>query len=884
MRLRNCPDTLEPISESKRNTRENRRLVGRTEETRAIADVVRTTATGGQGRLLIIRGAPGAGKSALLDLLLREVEKQTPTTRLTCSPSDLELDYPDEGDLPGEAGRFGIGVDDANWAGETFRAWAAIKARAIEASGSLLALVDRSEEASGWIRELERLPGVVKIEPGALNPGDCAEIAGGLEEDPEGVKAMRETAGNPRLLTHYLSEGESGEPDTDLLDWVSHRLGRLEPGARAVAEAMAILGSSGTLAETEEVTGLGTSGALAAIDALERADFLERSSPPVLGPPLLRTAVRKTIPAGRRIRLQLAAAEATRRRDERIAASHLIEARPAGPSPESWVVPLLQGAAVKTRNAGQTGDSILVFRRLLEEQLSDEERFEALSALGEMEAERRDPAAVDHLAEASELASDPLVRGRLALVRGRALFHLIALEECSTVCRAAMADLPQEERELKLTLEATALDADALRGVRREHPAELREQVEAGATPGERLVLTHVLADQAATGSAPASEIREAGRRMIASGDLLAEFGANSPTYIYLGTALSWASAYEDVLKLTSEGLRRGKRDGLPAAVSYSAALRAGCALLAGDLDLAEADSSLVVDELADADAMSFAVALAWHLEVLVHRGRLGEARRRLEASGLTGELPELGTIDFLMLARGALAQAEGDDDRALHEFEEVGRRATRAKYLNPGAMDWRSRAALIRLRQGDIKRAQELAEDELERAEAFGSARARGVALVAAGTVAGGESGIAMLERAVELLEPETPVEYARSVVALGEELHRTGSERARGVLYDGLAAAHESGSSLLGERALVSLRATGAKPRRKAVSGIDALTRQERRVAEMAASGLGNREIANRLYLTRRTVEMHLSNAYRKLGIRSRKELPDLIQSSSP
>ena len=69
--------------------------------------------------------------------------------------------------------------------------------------------------------------------------------------------------------------------------------------------------------------------------------------------------------------------------------------------------------------------------------------------------------------------------------------------------------------------------------------------------------------------------------------------------------------------------------------------------------------------------------------------------------------------------------------------------------------------------------------------------------------------------------------------------------------------------------------MRATGARPRRPARRGVDSLSAQERRVSTMAAEGLGNREIAEALFLTRRTVEMHLTGAYRKLGVSGRGEL---------
>ena len=68
------------------------------------------------------------------------------------------------------------------------------------------------------------------------------------------------------------------------------------------------------------------------------------------------------------------------------------------------------------------------------------------------------------------------------------------------------------------------------------------------------------------------------------------------------------------------------------------------------------------------------------------------------------------------------------------------------------------------------------------------------------------------------------------------------------------------------------------GARPRRDAASGQDALTGSELRVARMAADGMTNREIAQDLFVSLRTVETHLTHAYRKLSIDSRDELAAL------
>ena len=85
----------------------------------------------------------------------------------------------------------------------------------------------------------------------------------------------------------------------------------------------------------------------------------------------------------------------------------------------------------------------------------------------------------------------------------------------------------------------------------------------------------------------------------------------------------------------------------------------------------------------------------------------------------------------------------------------------------------------------------------------------------------------------------------------------------------------AHRCGADALEDHALAELRATGARPRRRLTTGAGALTPSERRIAELAAAGQQNREIAEALFVTTATVEYHLRNAYRKLGISSRTQL---------
>ena len=117
---------------------------------------------------------------------------------------------------------------------------------------------------------------------------------------------------------------------------------------------------------------------------------------------------------------------------------------------------------------------------------------------------------------------------------------------------------------------------------------------------------------------------------------------------------------------------------------------------------------------------------------------------------------------------------------------------------------------------------------------------------------------------------------ERARSLTEYGAALRRAGHRRdAREPLREALELADRCGLWRTAARAREELLATGARPRRVARSGADSLTPSERRVCRLAADGLSNRDIAQALFVTLRTVEGHLTQSYMKLDISSRDAL---------
>jgi DNA-binding CsgD family transcriptional regulator len=184
--------------------------------------------------------------------------------------------------------------------------------------------------------------------------------------------------------------------------------------------------------------------------------------------------------------------------------------------------------------------------------------------------------------------------------------------------------------------------------------------------------------------------------------------------------------------------------------------------------------------------------------------------------------------------------------------------------------------------RLGRRAEAEALVADGLARARRNGSPRNVAATLRVGGLLAGGEQGVEQLTEAVAALEDSgADLELAQTLVDLGM-LMRLGGQRlaARPHLARGLDLAFRCGASPLVQRAREELAASGARPRRDRLTGLDALTPSELRLARLAAKGYTNRMIAQELYLSEKTVETHLGGAYRKLDIRGRAELGDALE----
>jgi DNA-binding CsgD family transcriptional regulator len=389
-----------------------------------------------------------------------------------------------------------------------------------------------------------------------------------------------------------------------------------------------------------------------------------------------------------------------------------------------------------------------------------------------------------------------------------------------------------------------------------------------------------------AHGGAPASEARDVAERALADGLLVEEEPAGSLGTLLALYALGVGDRLEPVDRYSQEALSRARVAGsVPGYVRVSS-LRAWLALWRGDVatSLAEARNAQAVADLNDGGGW-MPHTLAYLVDALVAVGAYDEAAGELERRGLLGELPVVWPINWLLYSRGALRLEMGLLREGLADMIELSRRQAAWGNTTDVILPWRVRAATACVALGECEQALEIARDDVAAATNWGTDRARGVALRGLGIAEGGAHGIATLRESARVLEQSPAVlEHAETLLALGAALRRSNHRaEARPVLREAMDHAARCGAASIVERTRTELLATGARPRRIELTGAEALTASERRVALLAADGHGNRAIAQSLFVTINTVETHLRHAYQKLGIGSRQELGAALASQN-
>ncbi len=795
-----------------------------------------------------------------------------------------------------------IAIDDLQWADAPSLRWLSYLVRRMEGQAvCVLAAMRPVEEEDPLLAELLVDPATAVLRPNPLSAPSVADLVRAklaAEADEAFCLAChRTTGGNPLLLGELLRTlaAEEVPPVTASVGVVERvapeaiarsvrlRLSRLPPQASRLARAVAILGDGADRDHAAALADVERREVASAAATLARVDLLRQDPPFAFVHPVVRNVVYEGIRADEREAEHVRAAELLHAAGAAPAqvAAHVLRA-----SPES-----VDGAPVIVREAarraaaeGGLESASGYLRRGLEEPLSDGQRAALLLELAAIELSLGSAGVVDHLQEAIGLLDDRERRAKAQLQLGRALYWAGREEDGVRVLEEALGGWTAED-DLRRRLQAE-LAANATRVAERfEEARRLLDSLDLPPDegPGARMLLGLQAYHEAARGGSRERALKR-GKQAFAA------MSEEERRWNYVGAcyALLVGDHLEEPVALLDRLIARARTDGAVFSFAGLLIMRATFQYARGALVEAEADARSALEAIPHRQVWWIAHAYGWLAQILVERGAIDEAAAVAETGegGLADSADSLSRAPLLR-AQAIVAAARGDRGAALHAALALGRNLEAYGHTNPAFSypSWRSLAAQAQLALGRPDDAFETAREDVALARAWGAPRALGRALRILGSIEGREEGLRHIREAAELLEHSPArLERAYALADLGGALRRANRRaEAREPLRRALELAQQTGATLLAEHAHEELVATGARPRRLVLTGVDALTPSERRIAAMAAEGLSNREIAQALFVTLRTVEMHLSNAFRKLDISTRTQLPSALAASA-
>jgi DNA-binding CsgD family transcriptional regulator len=788
-------------------------------------------------------------------------------------------------------------ADDVHWADASSLRFLQFLAPRLAGLPVLVLLAARPPEPSTEPHPIDALasdPATAVLRPAPLSGRAVATlVAGRMGEaaDAGFCDACRTaTGGNPLLLRELLRElaADDVAPSAAHASLVRQlapptvaravllRLARLGSDAAQLARAVAVLGDGTPLRRAAALAGLGGEGAEEAAAALARADILAAQRPLAFAHPILRSAVYADIDAGRRARAHRRAAALLADEGAPVdaVAVHLLATEPAG---DPDVVAALREASARALARGAAATAVACLRRAVAEPPGPAERGELVRELARAELTAGDPAAAaEHFEAAMRVTAD--ARTRAESVRS----HVLALQalgrhaEGYALLERVVGETRAVDPELALAIEAVLIARASLERSRRPWALERLERHRGTLSPdtaGGRKLLATCTALEAfsAASTASAARLADDAERALAGGRLLDD-GMSTPFFFAI-VVLVLADRVAPALRVLDRAVDDARRSGSAPDLVFAAGWRSWVHAREGRLADAEDDARISAEPaVAQGWFVMGPVILGYFLEILVDRGELDEAERLLDRSGMADRIAErVAAFDDVVHARGRLRAARGDLDGARADLGRLARRPARWNTYPTQVPAVLAAPGL----GGEAGR--EHAGRMLREARSWGTPRAIGMALHAAGLTEGGRPGLELLAEAAAVLEgAPARLEHAHALTDLGAALRRANRRAAaREPLRAALHLADACGARPLAERARQELRAAGGRPRRPRVSGVEALTVSERRVAAMAAEGLSNPDIAQALFVTAKTVEAHLSSAYRKLDIRSRTQL---------
>ncbi|TDB82682.1 LuxR C-terminal-related transcriptional regulator [Micromonospora sp. KC721] len=788
-------------------------------------------------------------------------------------------------------------IDDVQHADQpTLRLLAYLRPRLDGLPLTLILALTSGAPVSDPLAEILQSPVTTFVRPGPLSPAGAAAVLGaifGTRPDDDFVAACHQsTGGSPLLLTELArsclehdiapvagSAGRVGDVrPPHPASRVADHLNALPSDVVAVAHAVAVLGDEADLPAVAAVAGVTVETAAVAADRLLRSQLL------VYAPgngrlayphQLLRTVAYDHASPDRRheghraAALHLAAVGA----EPELIAAHLLRVPPRL-VPEAG--PRLRHAAETALGRGSPEVAYTYLRRALPEVTDERVRAELLDQLAGVAMQTDVVAAARYGEEALDLAASPGARAQIGLRLGEArLFQgdTAGAVRAWRTARSALADAgePTELAGLGSALDAYLVNVTVLEPNQLHLMDEIAPPVAGGPLPtvGGR-ALDCVLSLRAAFEARPEAAALAGGG--LADGLLVRHGTGDSP--LVCGWLTLLAAESDQAAASIAHARREVYRQGSVRAYGPVHAFAALDELWRGNLADAEREARAAVEAVESSGVRLGRLFVAPFLaDILAERGDLAGAQAALAWAGLPEEPPPVGPMYFFLDTRARLLRRTVGGERALAAALDAGRRFRAFGADNPALVPWRSEAARTLHQMGRTAEAMRLAMAEVELARRWGAPRPWGRALRVAGVVLGPHDGLDLLCEAVDVLAGSLArLEYAKALVELAGAAHQHGR---RGWARELLDTAREVGSQCdcppLLRRVDAMLAVVGRRPETRA--GVSAvLTASERRVAELAATGLSNRQVAESLFVTPKTVELHLTNVYRKLGINGR------------
>jgi tetratricopeptide (TPR) repeat protein len=795
-----------------------------------------------------------------------------------------------------------LALDDAQWSDEPSLRHLLYLCRRLEGLAVAVVMAKRSGEGSGSsaLEDLRELAAAeVHLSP-LSHEGATALIEQALGEPPSAAfvsDALRQTGGYPLYLGELLRvAGERGitpddnsAPELESIDadglarHVWRRIESLGADAGAVVGSVAVLGEEAEPGRIGRLADLSAARVAEAVEGLAACGVLEPGEPPRFTHPIVRGAIEARLPAATLDSWHRKAARLLDREgaDVRAVTAHLMR---CNPQREAWAVERLREFAAMVLRQGAPESAALALRRALEEDSPRDVRIAVLGELARAEdAAGSARAALDRLDDAVRLADDDEMRAEIAISRAKILSSIGCFDEAQATLDTALENLhelpPSLEQRIDAELITYALVSTGARDRGLERLARYEGRVPEGAAA--QAVLTAMAVASFYTWQ-PTSEAAALAERALRAGGL-ADGDLSAQVWISAVWMLIFSDRIDLAYEYASRELPRVRREGHVREIGAVETTLAYIAWRRGDIPeaVSRGEAAVAVNETTTHKSLSNGTLAG----ALLDAGELAAVADTLEATPPRQWAASAFGSTALLFARARLRLEEGR--RAAGEADH-GEMRHRAEAIAPGirAPDdaWRIMAVTLAYRRGDLDRARGLAEQALDWARKFGDAGYLGQALRAAAPLSGPGRELELLREAVELLESSSHrLEYAWALIDLGATLRRRGERAAaREPLSEGLEIAHRCGAGIAVSQALEELRASGARPRRAVREGPEALTPSEARVAVLAAKGRSNREIAQELYVTLKTVENALGKAYAKLGISgrgARQALPEAL-----